>query len=295
MAGNELTNAGFAEGISFWDYAGNNEPAYIDETDYGYDGRPVFVINGSGGTMAAAQKLTDMLPVTVGQVLEVFGHVSGVNVPTALNVSFFMARTDASFNTAIPVPLSSKGDGSPRLGLSKSFDFYHGRIISPINGYARISVNSGAPTGPNSKLMFMKPYLERVLPKTKYRCWDPGKHVNPDLQIPHWPSELPHLRADQFSAPIIPSRVGFSGDKGVSVTKKLTRNPWYNVSGQIRGDQETHAILDRFFRTAPEPFWFVRPDTLQLCQATWMTEGEPSMSGLGPDKVIQFGLQLRIY
>lgn len=294
MAGNELTNAGFAEGTSFWDYAGNSGPAYIDETDYGYDGRPVFVVNGTGTSVVVAQTSAKWVPVTTGQILEVFGHIAGVNINPRLQVDFFSTLDITSFVTAFEASVTSKGDGSPRLGLSKSFDFCHSRMVSPITGYARFSVQ-GPITGSNPKILFMKPYLERVLPKTKYRCWDPGKHVNPDLQIPHWPSELPHLRADQFSAPIIPSRVGFSGDKGVSVTKKLTRSPWYNVSGQLRGDQETHAILDRFFRTAPEPFWFVRPDTLQLCRATWMAEGEPSMSGLGPDKTIQFGLQLSVY
>lgn len=294
MAGNELTNAGFAEGTSFWDIAGNNGAPYIDETEYGYEGRAVFTVNGTGQSIVAAQNSTKWVPVTAGQVFEVFGHFAGIACNPRLQIDFFSTRDIGSFVTAFEAQVVSKGDLSPRLGLSKSFNFAHSRMVSPIAGFARFSIQ-GPITGANPKLMFMRPYLERVLPKTKYRCWDPGKHVNPDLQIPHWPSELPHLRADQFSAPIIPSRVGFSGDKGVSVTKKLTRNPWYNVSGQIRGDQETHAILDQFFRTAPEPFWFVRPDTLQLCQATWMAEGEPSMSGLGPDKVIQFGLQLRIY
>lgn len=294
MAGNELTNAGFAEGTSFWDIGGVNGAAYIDETDYGYDGRPVFVVNGQGATSAIAQQPGRTLPVTQGQVLEIFAHHAGINANTVL---ILMVAPDQNFNVGrqdFNLPVTSKGDGSPRLGLAKSFDFTHARVTAPFNGYARLYIHS-AQTGSNQKTLLMKPYLERVLAKTKYRCWDPGKHVNPDLKIPHWPSELPHLRADQFSAPIIPSRVGFSGDKGVSVTKKLTRSPWYNVSGQLRGDQETHAILDRFFRTAPEPFWFVRPDTLQLCRATWMAEGEPSMSGLGPDKTIQFGLQLSIY
>lgn len=294
MAGNELTNAGFAEGISFWDYAGNNGPAYIDETEHGYDGRPVFVVRGTGASSVIAQQLAKTVQVASGQSIEVFAHHAGINGQTTLYVVFSPDQNFTGGLVQTVVPIVSKGDGNPRLGLAKSFNFSHARITSPMNGYVRLYLNCNN-TGPNPKSLLMKPYLERVLPKTKYRCWDPGLHVNPDLQIPHWPSELPHLRADQFSAPIIPSRVGFSGDKGVSVTKKLTRNPWYNVSGQIRGDQETHAILDRFFRTAPEPFWFVRPDTLQLCQATWMAEGEPSMSGLGPDKVIQFGLQLRIY
>jgi hypothetical protein len=294
MAGNELTNAGFAEGISFWDLGGVSGAPYIDETVYGYDGRSVFVINAEGPTSGIASQTGRTVPVTQGQILEIFAHHAGINASTTL---ILMIAPDQNFNAGrqdFGIQVISKGDGNPRLGLAKSFDFSHARIASPMNGYARLYLHT-VNTGPNPKAMLMKPYLERVLPKTKYRCWDPGLHVNPDLQIPHWPSKLPHLRADQFSAPIIPSRVGFSGDKGVSATKKLTRNPWYNVSGQIRGDQETHAILDQFFRTAPEPFWFVRPDTLQLCQATWMAEGEPSMSGLGPDKVIQFGLQLRIY
>ena len=294
MAGNELTNAGFAEGTSFWDVLGNNGAAYIDETVHGYEGRSVFALNGTNGTnFSITQNAAYKTPVTLGQVLEVFGHHAALKATSKLVVQF-SANVNFTAPTEIEVPILNKGDGDPRLGLAKSYNFSHARINSPVNGYARIRL-LGTPNAANPRLLLMKPYLERVLAKTKYRCWDPGKHVNPDLQIPHWPSELPHLRADQFSAPIIPSRVGFSGDKGVSVTKKLTRSPWYNVSGQLRGDQETHAILDRFFRTAPEPFWFVRPDTLQLCRATWMAEGEPSMSGLGPDKTIQFGLQLSIY
>ena len=234
MAGNELTNAGFAEGTSFWDNVGVAGPPYIDESVYGYEGRPVFVAPGSGSGTAIAQQLNKTVQVTIGQVIEVFAHHAAVNGQTVL---YAMFAPDQSFTGNIiqsTVPVVSKGDGNPRLGLAKSYNFSHARITSPINGYVRLYLHCNN-TGPNPKSLLMKPYLERVLPKTKYRCWDPGIHVNPDLQIPHWPSELPHLRADQFSAPIIPSRVGFSGDKGVSVTKKLTRSPWYNVTGQLRG------------------------------------------------------------
>lgn len=294
MSGNEIVNAGFAEGFSFWTTSGQVGPAVVDEKTLGFDGRLVLTVTGSTDPLVIAQEAARAIPVTTGQVLEVFGHHGGLNATTVLRVQFSTNSTFTAGLQEVTVPVVKKGDGRPRLGLAKSFDFSHKRITSPLAGYARIRV-VGTPTGPNPKLALMKPYMERVLASTKYRCWDPGVHVNPDLQLPIWPAELPHLRAESFSAPVIPTRTSFSGDKGVAITKKFTRTPWYTVTGQLRGDQETHAILDQFFREAPEPFWFVRPDTLQLCQATWLAEGEPSMTGLGPDKTIQFSLQLSVY
>lgn len=294
MAGNEIMNAGFAEGILFWSGSRLSGPLKVDEKQLGFEGRAVLVASSAQETFSMFPEAGKAVPVAMGQVLEAFAHHGGINTTTSLVVQFATNNTFTAELQELTVPVASKGDGRPRFGLAKSLNFSHKRIISPINGFARLKVNAAQATA-GAQAVLMKPYLERVLPSTKYRCWDPGQHVNPDLDIPIWPADIPHLRAESFSAQIIPTRASFSGDKGVAVTKKFTRTPWYNVTGQVRGDQETHAILDSFFRTAPEPFWFVRPDTLQLCQATWMADGEPSMTGLGGDKTIQFGLQLSTY
>lgn len=290
MTGNQLKNAGFQDGISDWSTPGGWTKS-IDDSVYGFDGRAVFkavknVSIGEDGYIVAGTGNTPA--VQAGQTVEVFGHAYYNRGDLTPYVRF-------NGTNDVAVPLVTRGDGNPRFGLARSFDFYHGRITAPVTGnmeltFRRVQAVSAGP----AVLLLMKPYLE-VLPsqKTKYRCWDPGSSVNPDLDLPHWPSDLPHLRADSFSAEPVPLRRGFSTDSGVEITKKVLNAPWYRAQGSIRINQETHAILDNFFRTTKE-FWFVRPDTLQLCIATWLADGDPVYSGLGSDKMASFGLQIHV-
>lgn len=296
MPGNQLTNAGFVEGATGWGPSGGSVIS-VDETIRGFDGR--FVLKATkvladAEFMYVASGPDYAIPVIAGQTLEVFGHHAFTRGASSL-FAVFVEVIDGVESTQIPIPVQNTGDGDPRLGLSKSMNFSHARIIAPLTGFVRLFAYGTASSAGASELFLMKPYIEVVSPKTKYRCWDPGSHINPDLNIPHWPSELPHIRADSFSVPIIPTRRPYAGDNGVTITKKLVSTPWYKVQATIKTDQETHAILDQFFRLSTEPFWFVRPDTLQLCQATWLSDGEPSQSGLGADKFTEFGLQIRVY
>lgn len=291
MPGNQITNASMADGISAW-LGGAGVGLSVNDTTYGYDGRIVLV--GTTGGQDVDLFMGTPLAVSNGQILEAFSHHAHIGGTTQLVVQFSTTNNFAAITT-VPVPLVKAGDGDPRLGLAKSMNFSHGRITAPLTGFARLYARNIAVGAGTKRGLLLKPYLE-VLPnaKAKYRCWDPGPHINPDLNIPRWPAVLPHLRGDGFSVPTIPSRTAWSGDQGVEVYKKLTNAPWFRVDAQIRGDQETHAILDQFFRTSPEPFWFVRPDTFQLCRATWRADGEPAMQGVGPDKTISFGLQLSV-
>ena len=290
MSGNQLKNAGFQDGISDW-----STPAgwvkSIDDSVYGYEGRAVFkatknvALNDDGYIIAAVGNTP---PVQAGQTVEVFGHAY-YNRGDLTPYVRFNGMTD------IPIPLITKGDGNPRLGLAGSFDFYHGRIVAPTTGNMELTFRrTQAASAGDAVLLLMKPYLE-VLPssKTKYRCWDPGSSTNPDLDIPHWPSELPHIRAEGFSLEPIPTHKGFATDSGVEVTQRILNQPWYKARGTVKVNQETQAIFDQFFRNTKQ-FWFVRPDTLQLCLATWLSDGDPVYSGLGADKMASFGLQIHV-
>lgn len=294
MPGNAITNAGGVEGVAGWVGSAGSVLA-IDDTVRGFDGRMVI---RAAKNVALNEVVTlanqPAVAISSDQYIEAFAHHGANRGSTTLKLQIFSDAAATVLLQTIDVPTQTAGDGNPRLGLSKSYTFSHLRMKSPVTGFMRLQVSNSPTSAGLMQVLIMRPYLEAVSQKTKYRCWDPGPHIDPDLNLPHWPSDLPHLRAENFSVPVIPSRVAFSGDKGIAVTKKLTRSPWYQAMGQVRGDQETHAILDQFFRTQPEPFWFVRPDTLQLCRAYWLAEGEPSSSGLGANKIIEFGLQLSI-
>ena len=296
MAGNQITNAGFVDGTSGWGSSAGTVLS-VDETIRGYEGRLVLkatkvVANAEGViiNMSDAQAV----PVVAGRVLEVFAHYEYNRGPSYVAVNFYNAG--GAFVASETVDRQSLSDQNPRLGLSKSYNFAHERITVPATATkARLALYGTATSAGASELMLMKPYLE-MLPsvKTKYRCWDPGPSLNIDLSLPVWPADLPHIRADSFNLMPIPTRRGFKGDAGVMITKKLVNVPWYTIQASVRVDQELHAVLDKFFRTAAEPFWFVRPDTLQLCQATWLDDGDPVYSGLGSDKMATFGLQIRV-
>jgi hypothetical protein len=295
MSGNQLTNAGFADGVTAWDSA---LATVIDDSVFGYDGR--YVLKGTkvfANAEVDAVGVEDIYGVEVeaGDILEVFAHHAFTRGTSYVAVNFY-EEVGGDFVSSETIPVVKAGDGNPRLGLAKSYNFSHGRITVPATATrARLLVYGTASSGGSGSILLMKPYLE-VLPsaKTPYRCWDPGVSVNVDLSLPIWPPELPHIRGDSFEVSPIPTRKAFAGDTGVSVMKKITNVPWYQVRGQVKVTQETQTILDKFFRDSSSYFWFVRPDTLQLCQATWLPDGEPTYGGAGTEKTASFALQLRV-
>lgn len=294
MPGNMVVNASFADGTI--GFSGTN--LSVDESVRGYEGRAVLkstiVAAFPGSTQMGAASGSGKI-VVPGQVLEVFGHHAFTRGTSNLYVNYYASETGAFIGQKL-VALQSAGDDNPRLGLAKSYNFSHERVTVPVGvAFARLFVYTTNTSAGAAEILLMKPYLE-ILPsaKTKYRCWDPGPSANVDLSLPIWPPELPHIRADSFSAVPIPVRKGFKTDAGVMITKKLVNTPWYTVQASLSMDQELHAIFDKFFRDGAEPFWFVRPDTLQLCQATWLDNGDPVYSGLGSDKMVTFGLQIRV-
>jgi len=297
MPGNGLTNAGFQDGVTAWSPSAG-AVLTANENTYGYEGRTVLQaekVVANPETVSITSGTVYDVAVTAGQTIEVFGHHVFTRGTSQLTVRYYDAA-NAMVGAAVEIPIVRFGDGNPRLGLASSFHFSHARRIVPAGATrARLRLLGTSQSAGNAHLLLMKPYLE-ALPssKTKYRCWDPGLSINPDLDLPHWPSELPHIRADNFSVEPIPTRKGFQGETGVTLTKKVTTVPWYLARGSVKVNQEGHAILDKFFRTGSEPFWFVRPDTLQLCRATWLPDGEPVYSGLGADKMASFGLQIQV-
>ena len=88
MSGNEIVNAGFAEGFSFWTTSGQVGPAVVDEKTLGFDGRLVLTITGSTDPLVIAQEAARAIPVTAGQVLEVFGHHGVLTLPRCFAFSF---------------------------------------------------------------------------------------------------------------------------------------------------------------------------------------------------------------
>ena len=114
MSGNEIVNAGFAEGFSFWTTSGQVGPAVVDEKTLGFDGRLVLTVTGSTDPLVIAQEAARAIPVTTGQMLEVFGHHGGINATTVLRVQFSTNSTFTAGLQEVTVPVVKKGDGRPR-------------------------------------------------------------------------------------------------------------------------------------------------------------------------------------
>ena len=296
MTGNQLVNAGFQDGVTGWIGSGGTVLS-VDDSVLGYEGRLVLKASKN---VANAENISSIshpdysVEVEAGETLEVFAHHAFTRGLSYLRANFYVTKNGVLL-PSVPITLVSQKKIEPKLGLSQSFDFSHSRIVVPDTAtYVRLSLMGTASSAGVGDLLLMKPYLE-VLPshKAKYRCWDPGPSINPDLNIPHWPSELPHIKADNFAIEPIPTRRGFVTDSGVEISQKLVNVPWYRAQVTVAVNQETQTILDQFFRNTDE-FWFIRPDTLQLCQATWLANGEPAYSGLGPDRVATVSLQIRV-
>ena len=270
--GNALSNAGGLDGLTGWSV--NAGALSVDEVTYGAPGRAVFV--GSGGSVVSPQ-----VAVTAGSMLEVFGYVAdsaGASTALAVHVGGAVAA----------VPKVRSGNYSAKRGLPLSFDWFYGRLASPASGEATLVAGSA-----NSTLL-MKPYLGAAPSSPKPTVWDPGSHVNPDLQLPIWPSILPPFQTGALPTPTS-NATSFATDTNIPIVSDLYTQLQYDFKGQLRLDPEQFDALESFFETNRSTFYIVEPLNDRLCIAYWAADGAPKPTKTsGIWTIVEVGLHLTV-
>lgn len=297
--GNLLRNAGYLEGTAGWTATAQLTLA-VDDATRGGPGRHVLV--GSGTTTAVNQVqavrtlAADRPVVTAGQVVEAYAglHAS----PTAsLAIEWYNAGGSLISATALtqrPALLTQHGSGI--RGLGETFARGYGRATAPA-GTARaglvLSVQPAA-SGTAVTLALLKPFLGLVPALTgEPSLWDPGTHQEAGLDLPAWPSLRP-FQAGPLVQPT-PARTEFSSAEGLAVTRRISTLPRKRFQGRTRCDAVQRALLEDFFAEAHPAFWFVDPETEQLCVARWAAGGEPRAAEVrGVTTLMEVGLNLEI-
>lgn len=286
--GNLVKNATGMDGATDWSSDG---AVTADEATYGAPGRIVLIGQRAA---ASAYVLSNFAgpQVSAGTVIEAFAHFGSTSGTARLYLDIYSAG--GSLLQSVEIPRRLVGRGLPRRGVPSSFHFGYARLASPATGIPRLRVAVTGATSP-ARAMIMKPFVDSAVKTRKRQPWVAGPHTNVDLNLPAWPSALPILRADQYSVDPIPLAKSFAADSGLPVTARGGTLPRRTLKASLELDVEERDWLEQFFVETPGAFWFMRPDTHELCRAYWAADGEPTDSGLTRGgRRTTFGLSIEV-
>lgn len=282
---NYVENASGLNGTVGWFM--NLASSFADETYAGSPGRVALVAEGAAGAEnplldAVASGFPTGVPLTA-QALWTASH------DARLLVVWLNAQQGEISRVLVPVAATPQSSRTPR-GIPSRLFRSSGRVVAPAgSASARVRLEAyGAPPGAASYLAMTRPMLG-----DQGVCWAPGPHAqNPDLNLMSWPGGL-EPRSDSWSATPTGVRVGFQTDSRIPITTQVATEPWVLASFSMALDLGQRDDLDTFWRsTKGVPFWYVRPDTHQLCRAWWTEDGDPSDNGMGRSRRTEVGLLL---
>lgn len=270
---NLIINATGLDGLTDWTFAGGGT---IDETVLGSPGRAVL--------KAAGAAILTSFAATPGATLS----VSAYHRPG----SSLIIQTDNGAGGAVvetAVPLIRAGKGPPRRGLPATFAFSKGSAVIPA-GHVRAVLASVAAAGP---VFMLQPYAST----SGFRCWTPGPHTSLDLNLASWPDTLPDFK--ELDSPRTPTRKSFATDSGIPASWRIGTRGRIMFEGSLTLDLEQLDTLERFVESRlllaeSVPFWFVHPDTRQLCRAWFNPDNEISNSGRGRERSTMVSLILEV-
>lgn len=272
---NLIKNASFLDGPAQGFTGSAGGVLTVDESVFGAPGRSVLVLTqtpGNGNTMTLSSNYLDGPAVTSGDLLEVFlGAKSTINN--------LQVKLQIQAGGEVVIPLKEAHPGPASRGIPATFGLYRGRVTSPSTGQARLQLSATATNGAEHIFALFHPYIEKVAPEARLRSWTPGHHFGADLDLPVWPSNFPQFRPETVSATPTSVRKGFVGDAQIPVTSRTAIYPAYNFQGDLELSAAEYDQLERLCYEESEPFWFVRPDTAQLCHAYWKEDGQPNAQG----------------
>lgn len=285
--GNLIRNGGLLDGVTDWTASAGATRA-VDETSVGAEGRLVLAV--TRGVSSSVSATSSTATVTAGEPIEVMGLV-GNSVLGSPQVSLEVVNGGGAVIGSVAIGYRRQGQGAPRRGLPLSFHEAYGVVAAPATGNARFVATSTGAAGAHV-LYVLKPYVGRPLGYPAR--WDPGAHTNLDMNLPVWPSTLPHFRGDPALDPY-PDFKEFAGDAGLPTTTPTYAGLHHRFRGQMRLTQEQADALDQFYASRAGEFYMVRPDNDTLCVAEWLADGAPRPVGSrGQFVFVEVGLHLRV-
>lgn len=271
MTGNLITNASFLDGPTGWTaYGGTLD---VHETGVGAPGRMVLASTHS----AARWAVSTSMEVAAGQSIDALClAASSAGAPTPY--VFFYDESEASIS-GTPLARETSPFGPPIAGLAETMSRYRLRTAAP-SGAAMMRLDVGLSV--SGTLYVSKPLLALTpspAPRHGLR-WICGPHDNPDLDLPCWPSALPPLLQDGYSAQPIPDRSSWGGNAGIPANHAVNGGGWVQLKGTLSLTQVEREDLMAFYASFSglndAAFWFVRPDTEELVRARWAADGAPT-------------------
>lgn len=278
-----LANAGFLEGTTGWT---GGSPT-VDETTAGALGRRVLTRSAS----VSASNVLDLTSAVVtsgvaaGVAVTAMGMV-GIEGPMRyadLQIQF-LTSADAVIDT-VTLGLQEDQDGTPSRGIAGFGRFYDDLICPATTAKVRLKATATAYGSGTGKIHLLKPYLAIARDTTVPARWAPGVHANADLQLPDWPQRLPPVLMDGYSCEPLAISEGFRGDNMIPGGRQFGLPGRFSLSGNLSLTPAQADMLEAFhlaqavMDAEDRGFWFVRPDTDQLCRATFAEEGgEPRLA-----------------
>lgn len=294
--GNEILNATGLDAANDWE----SPLGGFLSSDEDVVGRPGVAVLGATRLAVARGVKVDLCSSTVavvqGEQLEGLIYFAAAGGSAALELEI-VDGTGSGDNVASRqiLPLRSpRGLGrAPRRGIPEDFSFASFVIRAPESGFARLRVVATA-FGGDVAAYALRPFLSPVAVPGRRQTWAAGQHSNADLGLDAWPSTIPPPIAGSFAAEPISSRKGFTGDSGVPAYRRLTTSGgrWL-ARASWKLSTRARDVLDQFFRETSGEFYFVRPDTFQLCRAQW-TDKDPRDTGSGGDRTTEVEFLLEV-
>lgn len=265
---NQLDNATGLDGGVGWSTP--NVAVQADETVRGSPGRVCLV----GG----AYILSGAIPLNGAASILAFAH----HAKDSILVVRWLNGQGADAGDVV-IPRLDNPAGPARRGIPSTFAFSRARVQAPVGAAAYRLFAQGT-----AESLLLKPYAS-----PENACaWSPGPHSNLDLNLKVWPEALA-AKSDSWRASPTGVRVGFETDSRIPITTQVASEPWVLASFSMALDLAQRDDLETFWRsTKGAPFWYVRPDTHQLCRAWWTEDGDPSDSGMGRGRRTEVGLLL---
>lgn len=276
-----LANAAFLEGSTGWT---GGSPT-MDETIIGALGRRVLTRSATVSAGNALDLTSASLTAGVAAGVAVTGMgmvaVEGPMRHPELQVQF-LTSGDAVIETA-SLPVQETQIGAPSRGVTGFARFFADLICPATTAKVRLKATATALGSGTGKIHLLKPYLAIARDTTVPARWAPGSHANADLQRPDWPQRLPPFLADGYSCEPLPVRDGFRGDNMIPGGRQFGLPGRFTLSGRMSLTAAQADLLEAFhlaqcvMDAKDQGFWIVRPDTDQLCRASFAEDGEPRL------------------
>lgn len=298
---NRFRNAGLVEQLSGWS---SNVTLALDTSVKGAPGRAALTISGTlatAGSGAFIFNAADNRPtLTPGQKQEfsvlVAGKVNGVAVLPQIKIIYVTSLGGiAGVEAIVPGPAEYSVEGEAVRGLRGTYRRAWARLTAPASTATYIlQAEVYAPSnGSTYELAMVKPFGDFPTGAVHHLLFDPGPHTDADLNLPAWPALRPFRNPPQITP--VANRTAFQTAAGINKTRLLYAEAPVDFRGQVRCTPTEADTLEQFYRAGHERFWIVRPDTDELCVATWLPDGAPRPSAhLGLTTIMDVGLQLTV-